>query len=227
MKVTIEPFKQYTGKEFNQYHNGGVLCKFLRDNLTDYSVTYKKGLNKESLPFELSNQFSHGSIHFFDESNLHIYAGLHYGNNLALIEIPDDACVYVGQNLFKADKITVKQIVRCDEMGDDFWIKMIHQNGCVIEYIKHQTLGLCKLAVQLEGLALQFIKPEFKTPEICELAVRECGYALRYVENQTDTICKLAVQQNGGALQYVIKQTDEICRLAIQQNDYATQFVKK
>ena len=39
--------------------------------------------------------------------------------------------------------------------------------------------------------------------EICKLAVKQDGYALRYVEYQTEEICKLAVQEIGCALYHV------------------------
>ena len=49
------------------------------------------------------------------------------------------------------------------------------------------------------------------------------------VINQTEEICKLAVKQNGNALRYVKPElmTDEICQLAIQQNPDSKCYVKK
>ena len=87
-----------------------------------------------------------------------------------------------------------------------------------------QTEEICKLAVKQNGSALRYVGNQ--TDEICKLAIQQDGYALRYVGNQTDKICKLAVQQNGDALQYVKNQTDDICKLAVQQNGYALQYVK-
>ena len=34
-------------------------------------------------------------------------------------------------------------------------------------------------------------------------AVRQCGYALQYVKEQTPEICLEAIKQNGAALKYV------------------------
>ena len=82
----------------------------------------------------------------------------------------------------------------------------------------------CKIAVQKDGYALRYV--EIQTDEICRLAVQQNGCDLQHVEIQTDDICKLAVQQNGFALEYVKIQTDEICRLAVQQNGMALKFVK-
>ena len=41
----------------------------------------------------------------------------------------------------------------------------------------------------------------------CLEAVKEDGYSLRYVNEQTDAICLEAVKQNGDSLQYVKKQS--------------------
>ncbi len=56
-------------------------------------------------------------------------------------------------------------------------------------------------------------------------AVQQDGYALRYVNNQTERICLAAVQQDGNALQYVNNQTEAICLAAVQQYGYALQYV--
>ena len=69
--------------------------------------------------------------------------------------------------------------------------------------------------------------PPYTDLQSWELAVQVNGYALRYVQNQTDEICKLAVQQDGYALEYVHNQTDEICKLAVQQNGNVLHLVKK
>ena len=92
-----------------------------------------------------------------------------------------------------------------------------------------QNEELCKLAVQQNGLALEFVKKQFKTEELCKLAVQQNGFALEFVNKQTEEVCKLAVQQNGLALYYVKEQfkTEEICHLAVQQSELASKYVKQ
>ena len=62
--------------------------------------------------------------------------------------------------------------------------------------------------------------------KMCLTAVKQNGYVLEYVKEQTDEICLAAVKRNSGALDYVIKQTDEICLAAVKQDGYALQYVK-
>ncbi len=68
--------------------------------------------------------------------------------------------------------------------------------------MKDQTYELCKLAVQQNGYALQFVKEQ--TEDICKLAVKQNGYASYYMKEQTDELCKLAIQQNKEAIKYIV-----------------------
>ena len=61
----------------------------------------------------------------------------------------------------------------------------------------------------------------------CLEAVKQNGYTLQYVKEQTEEICLEAVKQNGYVLQYVKEQTEEICLEAIKQNSGALQYVDK
>ena len=84
---------------------------------------------------------------------------------------------------------------------------------------------LCKLAVQKHGWALQFV--DHQTDEICKIAVKQDGHALKHVDHQTEEICKLAVRRNGYSLQYVKDQTEEICKLAVKLNGLSLRSVKE
>ncbi len=56
-------------------------------------------------------------------------------------------------------------------------------------------------AVKQDGYALQFVYDQ--TEAICMAAVKKNGYALRYVHNQTEAICMAAVNQYPGAIKHV------------------------
>ena len=78
-------------------------------------------------------------------------------------------------------------------------------------------------AVKQNGYALRYVAEQ--TEEICLEAVKQNGDALRYVAEQTEEICLEAVKQDGYALQYVAEQTEEICLEAVKQNRDALQYV--
>ena len=53
------------------------------------------------------------------------------------------------------------------------------------------------------------------------------GYALEFVNNQTEEICLAAVEEDGGSLRYVKRQTEEICLAAVKQSIKALKLVKE
>jgi len=75
---------------------------------------------------------------------------------------------------------------------------------------------MCLAAVKENGYVLQFVKNQ--TPEIYLEAVKKDGYALQFVKNQTPEICLAAIKKDGYALQFVKKQTPELLRNMIDNN---------
>lgn len=114
----------------------------------------------------------------------------------------------------------------------------VSKDGLNLKYIKEQTLELCKLAVQNNLDAIQYVRQEFKnelilyaeeekkkTIEEDMARVTRDGMQLQYVKYQTPEICMEAVKHDGRALEYVKDQTPELCMAAVKQNGLALQFV--
>jgi hypothetical protein len=55
-------------------------------------------------------------------------------------------------------------------------LEMVKKNGFNLQYIKNQTLELCKIAVEQDGLSLMYIQNQ--TLELCKIAVKENGLAI-------------------------------------------------
>src|SRR5574344_1958171 len=70
------------------------------------------------------------------------------------------------------------------------------------------------------------MKKDWNNPKYCLEAVKQNGYALEYVKEQTPEICLEAVKQNGYALQYVKEQTQELCLEAVKEDGLALRWVK-
>lgn len=143
-------------------------------------------------------------LYFCEESKCHLFWRDYGKSKVALIEIPDDARVYVENDKFKANKLTIMEIIDFKNISDNFWINILQKDNRALKYVQEQMEEICKLIVQKDGKALKYVKEQFQTAEIC----------------------KLAIQNNGFALQFVIKQTDQLCKLAVQQNNFAAQFIK-
>ena len=73
-------------------------------------------------------------------------------------------------------------------------------------------------AVIENGRALKYVKNEYKTEEMCLIAVKQSGVNLQYVENQTEEICLEAVKNRGQILRFVKNQTEKVCIEALNSN---------
>ncbi|HID9495110.1 TPA: DUF4116 domain-containing protein, partial [Clostridioides difficile] len=83
---------------------------------------------------------------------------------------------------------------------------------------------ICMEAMRENGWALQYVKEQ--TEEICMEAVREDGEALQYVKNQTLKVCIESIRQNKWALEYVKEQTKEICIYALKQDKHLIKYIR-
>ena len=211
-----------------KYGSSPMFLKVLKENQEHYGLTYKLGINEDSLTFNPTGSCESGGLYF--SINEYITKFCDLGTKIAIIKLMDDALFYIEPNddKFKTNKFIIEKIYTFQEFYTEYQkiaIIGIKYNNEILQYVKEQTEELCKLAVQQNGDVLKYVKVQ--TDELCKLAVQKNGLALQYVNKQTNELCKLAVQQNGHALEYVKEQTDELCKLAVQQNGFALQFVKE
>ena len=84
----------------------------------------------------------------------------------------------------------------------------------------------CIAAVSYNPFILGRLDPKYQTEKICVAAVRDCGFALKYVAQQTETICIYAVKDYHEALALVKDQTYEICFNSIIYHPLSLKYVK-
>lgn len=81
---------------------------------------------------------------------------------------------------------------------------------------------ILEIAMQTNGLDLQYVPYYRLTQQLCYQAVEQNGMALQYVPKNmmSKEMCEMAVKQNGMALQYVPKDmmSKEICDIAAKNN---------
>lgn len=83
-------------------------------------------------------------------------------------------------------------------------------NGLHIKRVANPTYLNCLLAVQMNGLALQFISDNFKTNELQMAAVKSDGRALQFCIDASEEIEKEAIKENSSALRFASKTHDNI-----------------
>lgn len=73
------------------------------------------------------------------------------------------------------NKIRAIKYDKYDKLNKYIYMEAIQQNILVLKYISkeiYEYLEICKLAVQQNSYALQYVKEEFKTDEILKLAAK-------------------------------------------------------
>ena len=202
--------------------------RFLNDDLVHNNFEYIIGLNVDTNPFNPSGDYLEGGLSFCDKPTAYLY-WKNYGKKLAIVEIPNNARVWIEKESFKADKLFITKIIDFENVTDNFWLSILKNDYHVLACIKNQTKSICKAAIKKNGLALEFIRDQ--TAKHCLSAVKRNGLALEHV-NETNhsylnhIIDRLAVKQNGLAIEFVHNQNDDICILAVKNDPLSIQFIK-
>ena len=94
---------------------------------------------------------------------------------------------------------------------------------------KFRTPELCELAVKQNGLALEYVPENIINKELCEIAVQKDGRSLEFIPEKlrTPELCELAVKQDGSSLRFIQQKqrTIELCQIAIASNGSSLQYV--
>jgi hypothetical protein len=135
-------------------------------------------------------------------------------------------------------------------------LNAVYSNHLMFKYVSIQTPEMCKYAIFREPMLLEYVQDEFKTKELCDLAISldknaekfakvlidEAkntelyyinrlsidGLGLQYIKEPTYGMCMTAINNNGLALQYVpaIYKHDELLLMAVKQNVDAVKYIK-
>jgi hypothetical protein len=96
-------------------------------------------------------------------------------------------------------------------------LKIAAKDGYLIRYMEWQkTIEVCLAAVKQEGLSIQFVPDEKRTPEICSAAVTDYENTIEFLNDEQKSldVCLIAVSKNISLLSYVnnIDHIIMICR---------------
>lgn len=113
----------------------------------------------------------------------------------------------------------------------DITIEDLMKNGMLLQDIpeEQRTPEKCLAAVHQNGFSVKYVPVGKRTPEICLAAVRQSGWALEYLPSSINPseIFLAAVQQDWRALEYVPidMRTYELCLEAVSQDGCALEHV--
>jgi hypothetical protein len=231
-------FTEYTGKEFNKIvnENNLILVKVLNYDEYHFNFQYKEGLNIDTNEFNPNGECNKGGLYFTDYRYL-LYFYEIYGKIIRLIEIPNDARVYIEDNKYKADKIILNEKITIEEFYENYvnnkeiCMKAVKKYGYALKYVPEnlKDYDICLKAVKEDGLALKYVPKNIINKEICLAAVKNNGLALDYVPKNiiNKEICLEAVKKNGEALKYVPENIidKDICLEAVKEFGEALKYV--
>lgn len=199
-----------------------------------------------------------GGIEFINEADF-INALSDNRDNLIdsyrIIEIPNDAIIYIDTKNFKTDKAVCSQSYELSSLpiwsDDEICRRLAYSYPYLIRFMKNKEESLYMLAIDRDPYVLEYIDEADQTENICLAAVMKNSSLFRYAkkinidiceatikksaysilsipdEHITEELSMLAVSVNGLVLKYVKDEykTDDVCNSAIMQNGNAIEFV--
>jgi hypothetical protein len=141
-------FTEYTGEQFNKIVNDNalILVKVLNDKETLRGFRFNEGLNIDTNEFNPNGKCEKGGLYFTDCRYL-IEFYENYGKIIRLIEIPNDARVYIENKKYKADKIILNEKFTIIEEfyknyvnSKEIYLKIVKTNGMALKYV-HSLCG--------------------------------------------------------------------------------------
>jgi hypothetical protein len=203
--------------------------KVLRGDMTSFGeYTYKLGRNDEKVTINSDGtQVPWRGFAFTTLSG--VVDQLHYGNNIAVIELHKDAQFKIENRKYKTNHFEIKGIIPITDFlnssSDAGFVKrVLTKYPCYFYFLDQKTKPeLCLYLVEQDGMNLRFIKNQ--TPELCIMAVQQNWKALQHVHEQNSMLCMIALRQCFEALQHVKNQTVDLCKYAIEQDLMALMYV--
>jgi hypothetical protein len=90
------------------------------------------------------------------------------------------------------------------------WLRVMKDNGHALSVIRaeYKTDEMCKVAVQEDGRALKYVPKQLRTYELCLEAIKQNGFALEDVpiELKTPELCLIATQKRKDILRLIPKE---------------------
>jgi hypothetical protein len=179
---------------------------------------FKDHLHKEISGKQL-NEYNVKFYKFINEEKCHHGLNFDVGDIIDPIEFnPTNECSKGGIYF-----TTFDHIFNFLDYGCYFCEILISDDSrCYIEYSKIKANKITiKNMINISDLDI------LDNTEYCSEIVKQNGYVIQHVKEQTEEICLEAVKQYGDSLKHVKKQTEEICFEAVKQHGYALKYVKE
>jgi hypothetical protein len=127
-------------------------------------------------------------------------------NNIIIIEILPDMKIYQKGDFYYVKNAIVKKVIPMSyfyQIEKYIFEPNFYYSSLKFKNLPIQTLNECKKLLSYDGLLLKDVHNQ--TEYLCEIAVKNDGLALQYVneKNKTQKICNIAIRQNKNAKNFL------------------------
>jgi hypothetical protein len=243
----INKYKYHTliGTDFNRIFKDYNFLKLTNCKEVHHGMRYKTGFNKDINIFNPTKRCSIGGMYF----TIPIYVGRYMEilniTYYRIVNIPDDALVYVEEDKFKTNKFILSNRYPIENLWKNirYSLAAVRYNGMFLMFIINQTYKICIDAIYNDYRALPYSKIQDHTIHITAIlqnpsiimniknpsryviieALKRDGVLIMHINKPSNHMYEVAVRQNGLALFYIPKnkQTHKLCKLAVKQNGLA------
>ena len=132
--------------------------KITNINNINNNFTFKEGLNEDIYELNEKEKCSQGGLYFCRFKDIGRWIEK-YGKNCNIwrVSIPNGEKVIDYNDKLKAKRIILSD---CQSVYENYEIckLAVQENGLALQFVKNQTEKICELAVQQDEIALQFVK---------------------------------------------------------------------
>jgi len=127
----------------------------------------------------------------------------------------------VNKNIMKhvlIEECNINNFRLIKQLDNDDILWVLERNGEIIQEIEKPTQKQIETAIKKNPLALQYIKIQNQTSDLCKLAFSLDKSSIKYAFKQDKQMCEEAFEHDPLLISYLKHQTKEMCEKAIEAN---------
>ncbi len=192
------------------------LCMLCIDTIENFGGFY----NYEFINFEYLNNYLpiHDIYKIFVTTNgLALQFIKEQTEEICLLAVKNNhiSFQYVKNKTFDICKIVLNKY--------GLFLKGLNKNN----YTKEQYHELCNIAINNRCSSLEYVDEEFKTFDICSLAISICYNTIEFIKNPSEELCLFALEQNINSVHNIKIKSFNACKYIAKTEYTNLQFVTK
>lgn len=231
-----------SGNSFKDFFPNKEFIAIVDDN-------YDLGIYEKEMKYV--NNYVNGGIEFYDNTNyINGIKNLKKATFIVILQIPDDANVFIHVDYFVSDKLIVidKKPIEQMDIWDkpEIYKKIVDANPIFMKYIKNSTdnasIEMLKNKPSLidhidnpsDDMILAslssapYLFSHIKNPgiELCIKAIKSSPKCIQYIDNLTEEMCIELINANKDVFEYINKPTRSMCTLALMLDGMFIKYIK-